>query len=286
MCCPFYNEHLVARINIEEASKWVDEIHITEFDKSFKYTEHPYEFDVDGDKVHYHPMTGLFLKPRKYIPHITLKPISRWMKKYVRYTAWYNEGISRNNALWNSNYKDDDILILSDIDEIIGSRYKDEILAAVEKYDIVTIKVYFTNFYFNLFCPKFGGPADYSYRVFILKGKTMRERFYNDSDYLRKMGENFKLMDSVKCLEGFKGFHHSWLGDEEFVVNKLKSYAHTLDCQSDKIMTNGEVDIVKVKKHLIAGESIFEGSPLVVDNSVRMLPSVEKLRKTDPRYFI
>ena len=96
MCCPFYNEHLVARINIEEASKWVDEIHITEFDKSFKYTEHPYEFDVDGDKVHYHPMTGLFLKPRKYIPHITLKPISRWMKKYVRDTAWYNDGISRN----------------------------------------------------------------------------------------------------------------------------------------------------------------------------------------------
>lgn len=38
LCCPFYNENLVADINIAEASKWVDEIHITEFDKSFKYT--------------------------------------------------------------------------------------------------------------------------------------------------------------------------------------------------------------------------------------------------------
>ena len=42
LCCPFYNENLVADINIAEASKWVDEIHITEFDKSFKYTSHDY----------------------------------------------------------------------------------------------------------------------------------------------------------------------------------------------------------------------------------------------------
>ena len=30
LCCPFFNENLIANLNIEEASKWVDEIHVTE----------------------------------------------------------------------------------------------------------------------------------------------------------------------------------------------------------------------------------------------------------------
>ena len=86
LCCPFYNENLVADINIAEASKWVDEIHITEFDKSFKYTSHDYVFQNDCEKVHYHQMDALKLykKPRKYIPHFFIHPISRWMNKMVR----------------------------------------------------------------------------------------------------------------------------------------------------------------------------------------------------------
>ena len=216
LCCPFYNENLVADINIAEASKWVDEIHITEFDKSFKYTSHDYMFQNDCEKVHYHQMDAsrLYEKPRKFIPHFFIHPISRWMNKMVRDTAWYNEGVSRNFSLWNSNYKDDDILILSDIDEIIDSKYADEIIDAVNQYGIITIKIHFTMFYFNLFCSNWSGPAYYSYRIFIVKGKYLRKRFYNDSDYLRKMGEQSNLLNEVKCLEGIKGYHHSWLGDE------------------------------------------------------------------------
>lgn len=62
------------------------------------------------------------------------------MNNMVRDTAWYNEGVSRNYSLWNSNYKDDDILILSDIDEIIDSKYADEIIDAVNHYGVITIK--------------------------------------------------------------------------------------------------------------------------------------------------
>lgn len=60
LCCPFYNESLIAKIQISEASKWVDEIHITEFDKSFKYTGHEFAFgNLESlPKVFYHPMQG------------------------------------------------------------------------------------------------------------------------------------------------------------------------------------------------------------------------------------
>lgn len=289
LCCPFYNENLVADINIAEASKWVDEIHITEFDKSFKYTNHNYVFKNDSEKVYYHQMNAskLYKKPRKYIPHFFAHPISRWMNKIVRDTAWYNEGVSRNYSLWNSNYNDDDILILSDMDEIIDSRYADEIIDAVNRYDIITIKIHFTMFYFNLFCSNWSGPAYYSYRIFIVKGGYLRKNFYNDSDYLRKMGEQSNLLNEVKCLEGIKGYHHSWLGDETFVVNKLKSYAHTLDCHSKDIIDNrGEIDIDVVKNNIRLGKSIFSNVSLNVNNEIELLYSVEQLRKDNPKLFL
>ena len=289
LCCPFYNENLVADINIAEASKWVDEIHITEFDKSFKYTSHDYMFQNDCEKVHYHQMDAsrLYEKPRKFIPHFFIHPISRWMNKMVRDTAWYNEGVSRNFSLWNSNYKDDDILILSDIDEIIDSKYADEIIDAVNHYGVITIKIHFTMFYFNLFCSNWSGPAYYSYRIFIVKGKYLRKRFYNDSDYLRKMGEQSNLLNEVKCLEGIKGYHHSWLGDEKFVVNKLKSYAHTLNCHSKEIFNDqGEIDIDVIKNNMRLGKSIFSNISLNVNNKIELLPSVEKLKKDAPEFFL
>ena len=289
LCCPFYNENLVADINIAEASKWVDEIHITEFDKSFKYTSHDYMYQNDCEKVHYHRMDALKLykKPHKYIPHFFVHPISRWMNNMVRDTAWYNEGVSRNYSLWNSNYKDDDILILSDIDEIIDSKYAVEIIDAVNHYGVITIKIHFTMFYFNLFCSTWSGPTHYSYRIFIVKGKYLRKRFYNDSDYLRKMGEQSNLLNEVKCLEGIKGYHHSWLGDEKFVVNKLKSYAHTLKCHSKEIFNDqGEIDIDVIKNNMRLGKSIFADISLNVNNEIELLSSVEKLKKDTPEFFL
>ena len=52
LCCPFFNENLIANLNIEEASKWVDEIHVTEFDKSFKYKLHEHCFHNRNEKVY------------------------------------------------------------------------------------------------------------------------------------------------------------------------------------------------------------------------------------------
>lgn len=101
-------------------------------------------------------------------------------------TAWYNEGVSRNHTLWNVDYNDDDILVLSDIDEIIDSRFADEIIDSVKQLGIVTVKIYFTMFYFNLFCKKWSGPEGYSYRIFVARGDVIRNQFYNDSDFLRK----------------------------------------------------------------------------------------------------
>ncbi len=291
LCCPFYNENLVAKINIAEASKFVDEIHLTECNKSFKYKEHNYCFEKQSDnkKLFYHQIDGnkLYKRPRKYIPHIFLNPISKWMNHICFDTAWYNEGVSRNNSLWNSEYSDEDIIILSDIDEIIDYKYFDEIIESTKKYGIVTINIYFTMFYFNLFCNKWSGPQKYSYRIFCVRGDIMRKRFFNDSDFLRKQGEQFHLLDEVKCLDGMRGFHHSWLGDEKFVVNKLKSYAHTMDNHSLELYDNaGNININTIKQHIQNGISIFDNSKLEINNEIKLLKEVENIKKENPTFFI
>lgn len=291
MCSPFYNENLVANINIAEASKWVDEIHITECDKSFKYTPHDFCFKLEdsNDKVFYHKLSGdkFYLKPRKFFPNIILSPVSKWMKHYNRNTAWYNEGVSRNNTLWNCKFDDDDIIILSDIDEIIDSRYSNDIISAVNKYGIITIELYFTVFYFNLRCPKFGNLPNYSYRIFVVRGDVLKNKYNSDSDYLRKLGERGKLCNVVKCLGGIKGFHHSWLGDEMFIINKFNSFAHTVNDGFSAIRdNNGNLDPELLKEHFRSGKSIFDNTELVLDNEMPYISGVEKLKRTMPKYFV
>lgn len=296
MCCPFYNENLVANVNISEASKWVDEIHITECNKSFKYGDHEYCFHLNepNEKVYYHQLDGnkYYLKPRmrknKFIPpHILLKPVSRWMKHFCYGTAWYNEGASRNHSLWNANYSDDDILILSDVDEIIDSRCADEIISEVKKHGIITVKIYFTQYYFNLFCRQWSGPDGYSYRIFAVRGDVMRKQYYNDSDFLRKQGESSKLLDSIRCLDGYKGFHHSWLGDENFIATKMMSYAHPLEWHNSGCLNErGEPDVTVIKQMLKEGKPVLGDTPLEVDNTIELLETVETLREKESIHFI
>ena len=291
ICCPFYNENLVAGLNIHEASKWVDEIHITESNRSFKYTPHDFcfKYTQSSDKVFYHQLDAgkYYLKPRKRIPHIIVHPVSRWMRHYYKNTAWYNEGVSRNHALWNVDYSDNDILILSDVDEIIDSRYADEIVEQTKKEGIVTIKLYFTIFYFNLWCPDFGGPHLYSYRIFAIRGDVLRQRFHNDSDYIRKLGERGELANQVKCLEGIKGFHHSWLGDETFILNKFNSFAHVLDDGFTMLKDKkGKIDVDSLREKLTTGGSIFDNTTCIINNDIPFIPGVEALREISPQYFL
>jgi hypothetical protein len=156
-------------------------------------------------------------------------------------------------------------VILSDIDEIIDERQKDRIIEETRKRGIITIKIYFTLFYFNLFSRNIGGPPDYSYRIFIMTGKYFN-KLKMTSDQLRKAGEHGKLMNEVYCLEEFMGFHHSWIGDANFIKNKLLAYAH-IEFRS---LANEDY----IQKCIKEKKSIYPGHELYIDHNIEMLRSV------------
>ncbi|MCL4487629.1 MAG: hypothetical protein M1570_05810 [Chloroflexi bacterium] len=278
-CCPFYNESLVARAHIAESSRWVDEIHIVESNWTFQYAHKGYAFENTHPKVHYHAVdtTHQFKRKRSLIPYLDLQ--HRFSQHgFFRNPGWYNEMVQRNLACKLADIQDDDIVVLSDIDEIVDSQQAERLLTDVKKHEIITVRLHFTMFYFNLFSSNWGGPADYAYRTFMLTGRRLREEWRFDSDRLRKHGEHGKLRDGVYCPDMFSGFHHSWLGDESAISGKLTAYAHAEHSNLS--------DPIFIRQRIHSKSSIFAGHDLVADNTIPLLQSVEALRPEFPQYFI
>jgi hypothetical protein len=294
-CSPFYNENLIAEIKINEDKKWIDQLHITEANKSFKYRDKKYLYDISNNPiVHYHKLDvkKLFIGPRS-MRLIYNKINSRifeknpYQKMILSNYAWYNDGLQRNGSCSWIAPQDDDIIILSDFDEIIDSRYSQQIIDETKKRGIVTIKLHFTLFYFNLFSMNWAGAPDYSYRVFIMTGKFFKSMKFT-SDELRKRGEQGKLYNEIHCLNGFFGFHHSWLGDADFIYQKLNAYAHEPHEHDMKIFDQNRNDYNKeyISRCIKQKKSIFPDHKLYVDDNISLMESVLNLRTKNNSYFI
>ena len=274
-CCPFYNENLIARIKIDESRGWVDELHITECNRSFTFRRKPFSFAFANEPmVRYHRIDGneVFQKNRWEISR------NPWFVHCQRY-SWENDARQRNSACSFIEVDDNDIVILSDLDEIIDRRFADRIVDETRKHGIITLKLRFTMFYFNLFSRNWGGPPDYSYRTFIMTGRYFKSLDVT-SDQLRKMGEHGKLLTTVHCLDEFGGFHHSWVGDAEFVAKKLKAYAHDAADHDGRVFSRGKrVNVDYVRECIETKRSIFgPAHQLYVDDSVSFLQTVAAMR--------
>jgi hypothetical protein len=275
---PFNNEYLIFDIKLNENKNWVKETHIVEFNKTFQNTKK--SFNLDGfsyDGLVYHKVDAKNL----FIDDSFLEKIKRKLRYfsgigtvdfgdgYVAGNFWLNDAIQRNypqKIIKNINLKDDDILIFSDVDEIIYSEEKDKIIEYVKKYGIITVKLTFTSYFMNLKVKNWGGPPEYSYRVFIMTGE--RYKALNITlDMLRKAGERGRLMGLVYCPDEILGVHHSWLGDEHFIVNKINSYAH----KEHKKYANIEL----IRKKIKSGESFIPGVELELINEPRYLGTVK-----------
>lgn len=280
---PFNNENILCSVKIKENVKWQDKIFITECDRTFSYLRKPFNFDsslIIPEFVVYQKLNGdRFFKK----PGLGLSRSFPFIKH--KHNRWVNDGRQRNLQFINQSFDDDDIIIISDLDEIINPIFAEDLIREVKKRGIITLKMHFTVHYFNLLS-SCSGPKDWSYRVFILTGK-----YYNNMkisiDNLRKSGERGQLCNEIYCYPHMAGFHHSWLGDIDFLVNKFNSYAHHPDEFNKNILTaaghkfnteyiqqciNNKISVFNEGENL----RIFEGD---------LLQSVEALRENHRSLF-
>ncbi|MCL5260606.1 MAG: hypothetical protein M1561_02835 [Gammaproteobacteria bacterium] len=233
--CPFFNEKEIAKIKIQENSNWVDKLHIIEANKTFSYFSKPWNFDktLASAHVHYHKINvdKLFRKPLPKQKYFDLKrcgknQFDKWYwDLLVTNSAYYNEAVQRNLC---SDYKDciddTDIVILADFDEILDSRYADQIVSYVKKYKIITFKLFYSVFFLNLFADHNHGAKNFSYRVYAMTGKYFKSMPCS-SDYLRKKGIAECLTKEIFCTPRFMGFHHSWQDFYHKAFPKLRAFA-------------------------------------------------------------
>jgi hypothetical protein len=273
--CPFNNENLVASIKVTESDGFVDQLHICEANRTFQFTPKPYNFLFDSDaRVHYKKLDAdKMFKGERF----------RFHRKHPFFSKsvnpWVNERIQRNYCSASLVPGDRDLVVLSDIDEIIDSRHWPQVIHEAKKHGIVTIGLHFTLYYFNLFSDNFAGPPDYSYRVFAMTGQRFNEMKIS-SDRLRKLGEAGRLKDTVHRIPGVMGFHHSWLGDTDFIKAKLLSYSHDRkDHDAGLYSPDGSIAKERIDNLLLDKKSVFgEVHQLQIRNDIPQLHTVELQR--------
>lgn len=231
---PFFNEHKIADMKIKETAYWVDELYICEADKNFSYEDKSYDFNpaLPSSRVKYLPIktAALFRPPLQvssyYNPDTCgAANFDGWYWQLLGQNAGYhNEAMQRNAcAALKEQISDEDIIILSDLDEILDSRLAERIVHEVKKHQIITVKLHYSVFYLNLFTNKNHGTPDFSYRTFVMTGKYFRTMPFT-ADYLRKKGIAGALTEAIYCVEDFMGFHHSWLQHATNAFSKLKAF--------------------------------------------------------------
>lgn len=97
-------------------------------------------------------------------------------------------------------------------------------------------------------------------------------------DILRKAGERKKLIGIIHCPNEIMGFHHSWLGDENFIKDKINSWAH--------LEFTNKNSIENIQKCLENNKSIIDGLQMEKDENIIMLQSVQKNMHKYGKYII
>jgi len=260
---PFFNENLIGDLKLKESSNWVDRIVYTESDMDFKYNYKGYLCELESERLQHNRISGRdFFRP-DYLGVSRRAPFIR--KKNC---GWHNERAQRNSQVSVSNIdiSDNDILIFSDVDEIIDHRYFEGLIEMAELHGCVTIKMRFFCYFFNVLSTNWhqiwpGSPADYAYRVFIMTGRYYRS-IRGNIDRLRKRGESGLLYNSIPCFPYYAGFHYSWIGGVDAVARKLRSYAHAINDHGFHLAQAHDEDNLEdyVHEQLFSGNSIFLGT--------------------------
>lgn len=261
--CMFHNEYAVLEIKRGEASRWIDELHICESSKTFRGADRRSVLPAGDGFLIPHLFDGTrFHPPRQW------GPSRHWPFFRNKDMARKNETMQRNYVREIIDPEDQDIVILSDIDEIIDSRYADQIIFSTKKHGIISVELHHTFFYLNLYSTNFhevwkNSPPNYAYRVFVMTGQIFKS-MRRSSDRLRRLGEWNRLGNEVHLVKGFSGFHHSWLGDEDVALDKIQSYSHSLGEHSPELAgADGAVSRDGLRALMQSGRSLFEGNNLV-----------------------
>jgi len=222
-CFPFYNELDLLDLRLAELYNHVDHFVIVEATTTFQSTPKQLFLKDNWDRyAQYHDkMIHVVVDDAPGDPD-----------------AWVNDIFQRNAIMRGLDGADpEDICIIGDADEILRPETIDHIRANPK--DIMGFRMPYFNFKLNYMLVN----NNESYHVWTV---ACRRKFLEAPDAFR--GTRFNLTqlpmnyedDTIRMYE-HAGWHFTYLGDTEFVKNKIRSFAHT-ELNNDQVLSNIDVD--------------------------------------------
>ena len=235
-CTTFYSEHMMMDVRFNILDKYVEKFIVTESTYSHSGKRKKLNFDINNYPKHKDKIIYLVIdKEPNDLIEIEKDNVSKRLNSIKRIELSYNY---MKKAI--SEVAEDDLILLSDNDEIpnLGSK---SFLKSKKK--VILFNQLFFYYKFNLFydlLPWYGSKAckKKSLKSFSwLKNiKTKKYPFWRIDTYF---SEN-KMVDIEIIKDG--GWHFTWLGDLNFIKDKLKSFAHTelnnISINDDEFISN------------------------------------------------
>ncbi|HDY88248.1 MAG TPA: hypothetical protein ENH82_09070 [bacterium] len=195
-CFTFYDEYMLLEIRLNELSPFVDKFVLVESDHSFSGKEKPLYYDEVKDNEVFGPFRHKIIH---VVFHMTPKP-SRWGNEYEQRNA-IGAGLSEAKV--------DDIIIVSDADEIVSPK-----AIAFMKQASVPGRVQMKDYYYYFNCLS---------NVNMCAPAFCRYRDYRTAQFLRIGGEGGGYH---KTIIHNGGWHFGYLMPVDKIALKLEAFAH------------------------------------------------------------
>lgn len=244
-CFLFFNENDLLEIRLNELSNIVDYFIIVESKYTFTKKDKPFNLDLKRFEK--------FKDKIIYIQH----------QDFIRSpNPWDMEKHQRNKLIdgFNSSSKasDDDLIILSDLDEIPKASKIIEAFYLIYKNNQKYIKFNLKNYYYAL-NNRMTEPND------LLGPACTKRKNINTMQDLRKNNEYTLIEDS--------GWHYSFVNSLENIINKMQAYSH----QEVNKYPNNELKFIK--ERIETGHAHFA-------HSGEMFETIELNSKNCPKYVL
>ena len=206
----FFNELDLLELRLEELYDHVDYFVIVESDHTFTNISKPYIFKQNIRRF------SKFMDKIRYIS----------IKSLCDSDPWVNEAHQRNQIMQGCHdAADDDIVMISDVDEIPRPKVIDHVRTTDNEIYAVTMPFFYYKFNFVSIRP------DLNNFPLLVAAKSSIVSTLGGTENLRHIRTHFMqepyLYENYKC-EVIKhgGWHFSYLGDNKLVKRKLVSFSH------------------------------------------------------------
>jgi Glycosyltransferase family 17 len=206
-CFTFYNEHELLELRLAELYTHVDHFVIVESNQTFTNNAKPWNFDIArypdyADKIIYIQVEDM--------PGST--------------NPWDNEHHQRNAILRGLvTASDDDIVIVSDVDEILRPEAVDHLRDSDQTLFVLRMPLY--NFKFNYMRRT---PGEYDAWAMAARRSVLETLTPNS---LREMRHSFHKAPFQLVNDGFEivehaGWHFGYFGNRAHLVDKAQNFSH------------------------------------------------------------